>query len=91
MKHHPITNPTFRNVGAGQGYIGVDVRMVAVDCPVNGPGTPAVEMALMPTPAELAALNEGKPLILQQLGPMVTPFLAYVEGVDYSAEEAEGG
>lgn len=82
MKHHPIENATVRGVGAGQGYIGVDVREVVIDCSVNGPGTPAVEMALMPTPAELAALNEGKPLIVRQLGMQVVPFAVYIEGVE---------
>lgn len=90
MKHTEIDNATFRNVGGDQGYVGISVRLGSVDCPVNGPATPIVEMALLPTPAELAALNEGKPVIVQQIGTRVVPFMVYVEGADYSSE-AEGG
>ena len=89
MKHTEIDNATFRNVGGEQGYVGISVRLGIIDCPVNGPATPIVEMALLPTPEELTALNEGRPLIVRQIGTQVVPFAVYVDGLKYPGEAEE--
>lgn len=46
-----------RIVGKSQGYLGLAIRDEAICCTVNGPQTPSMTTAWMPTPEELAALN----------------------------------
>src|SRR3546814_6206101 len=48
-----------RIVGRSQGYNGLPIRDELIHCTVNGPETPAMITAWIPTPAELAALNAG--------------------------------
>jgi len=54
-----ITNAT-RDLGKSQGYIGLPVRDVLVNCTVNGI-IPAMETAWHPTPAEIARIVAGRP------------------------------
>lgn len=60
-----------RVVGKSQGYLGLPIRDEVIDCPINGPGTPAMVTAWFPTPDELAALIAGAPIHVRILG--VTP------------------
>lgn len=66
-----------RIIGKSQGYLGLPLRDVVIDCSVNGPKTPAMETAWFPTPAELAALNAGAPVILRVLGIGHPPVMLY--------------
>lgn len=61
-----ITNAT-RDLGKGQGYIGLPVRDVLVRCTVNGL-VPAMETAWHPTPDEIAGNVAGAPVVLRLLG-----------------------
>ena len=58
---------TTRTLGKAQGYLGLPLRDIVVDDPVNGP-SPAMETAWEPTPDELSMLNAGAPVILCILG-----------------------
>jgi hypothetical protein len=62
-----------RVLGKSQGYLGLPLRDVVIPCSVNGPGTPAMETAWFPDPAELAAINAGAPVILRVLGTAHPP------------------
>jgi hypothetical protein len=62
-----------RVVGKSQGYLGLPLRDVLINCSVNGPDTPAMETAWFPTPAELAALNAGAPVLVRILGSAPPP------------------
>lgn len=62
-----------RVIGKSQGYISLPLRDVLTNCTVNGPDTPAMETAWFPTPAELAAINAGAPIILRILGTAHPP------------------
>lgn len=61
-----ITNAN-RDLGKGQGYIGLPVRDVTVHCTVNGL-VPAMETAWHPTPDEIARIVAGAPVVLRVLG-----------------------
>jgi len=74
-----IANAT-RVIGKSQGYIGLPIRDVLVNCTVNGENTPAMETAWFPTPAELAAINAGAPIILRILGTGHPPVFMYTGG-----------
>ncbi len=67
-----ITGAT-RVVGACQGYLGLPIRDELINCPVNGPNTPAMVTAWFPTPAELEALNAGAPMHITILGVSPPP------------------
>ncbi|HLP70429.1 MAG TPA: hypothetical protein VK181_23225 [Rhizobium sp.] len=67
-----------RIIGKSQGYLGLPIRDIATDCPVNGPGTPAMETAWLPTPDEIEAINAGAPIILRILGTGHPPVSLYV-------------
>jgi len=76
-----ILNAT-RNLGEGQGYIGLPVRYVLVRCAVNGL-VPAMETAWHPTPDEIARIVAGAPVVLRVLGdehPPVSVDVAEVPG-----------
>lgn len=62
-----------RIVGRSQGYLGLPIRDEIVDCPVNGPQTPAMVTAWKPTPAELEALNAGASIHVRILGKVPPP------------------
>ena len=66
-----------RVIGKSQGYLGLPLRDVQLNCPVNGEGTPAMETAWFPTPDELVAINAGSPIILRVLGTQHPPVFIY--------------
>jgi hypothetical protein len=57
-----------RVLGQRQGYLGLPLRDVAVNCAVCGPDTPAMETAWLPTPDEIARVVAGAPVILRVIG-----------------------
>jgi hypothetical protein len=67
-----------RVLGKSQGYYGLPIRDVEIACSVNGPATPAMETAWLPTAAELEALNAGAPIILRLLGTSHPPVMVEV-------------
>ena len=67
-----------RVIGKSQGYNGLAVRDVAVNCSVNGADTPAMQTAWHPAPDELAALNAGAAVVVQLLGSNHPPILVGV-------------
>ncbi|WP_309086424.1 hypothetical protein [Chelativorans sp.] len=67
-----------RVLGKSQGYLGLPLRDVRVNCPVNGPGTPAMETAWLPTPDEIARVAAGAPVILRILGTAHPPVMLEV-------------
>jgi hypothetical protein len=70
-----------REIGKSQGYEGLPVRDVVLNCSVNGEGTPAMETAWIPTPAELARLNKGASIVLRILGTGHPPVMIEVGNV----------
>lgn len=67
-----------RLVGKSQGYRGLPIRDERVVCAVNGPDTPAMVTAWLPTPAELEALNRGASVHVRILGTVPPPMLVEV-------------
>ncbi|MBB3937685.1 hypothetical protein [Aureimonas phyllosphaerae] len=67
-----------RCIGRSQGYLGLSIRDVTIDCAVNGPETPAMITAWEPTPAELARLNAGASVHLRILGTGHPPVMLEV-------------
>lgn len=66
-----------RVIGQRQGYMGLPLRDITIDCTVNGPNTPAMETAWLPTPEEIAAIVCGAPVILRILGTQHPPVMIY--------------
>jgi len=64
-----------RVLGKSQGYLGLPLRDITINDFVGGPGTPAMETAWLPTPAEIAAINAGAPIILRVLGTAHPPVM----------------
>jgi hypothetical protein len=62
-----------RVVGKSQGYLGLPIRDEVINCSVNGQNTPAMLTAWLPTPAELAWLNAGGPVLVRILGTTPPP------------------
>ena len=67
-----------RTIGEGQGYEGLPLRDELVNCSVNGPNTPAMTTAWIPTPAELEALNAGASIHVRILGQRHPPIMVEV-------------
>lgn len=67
-----------RIVGRSQGYNGLPIRDEVVHCTVNGPETPAMITAWIPTPAELEALNAGAAVHVRILGHVPPPMAVEV-------------
>ncbi len=67
-----------RIIGKSQGYIGLAVRDARVHDTVNGPGTPVMETAWMPDPAELERIAAGEPVVLRILGTAHPPVMVEV-------------
>lgn len=67
-----------RVIGKSQGYLGLPIRDVAINCSVNGYGTPAMVTAWHPTPDELEALMNGAPVYVQLLGQSHPPIMVGV-------------
>ena len=64
-----------RVLGKSQGYLGLPIRDEVINDTVNGDGTPCMVTAWEPTPAELAALNAGAPVLLRVLGSQHPPVM----------------
>lgn len=64
-----------RVLGQSQGYTGLPLRDVELNCSVNGEGTPAMQTAWFPDPKELEALQKGAPLILTVIGNAHPPVM----------------
>ena len=77
---------TTRVLGKGQGYIGLPVRDELINCTVGGEGSPAMITAWEPTPAELARLNAGAPVLLRVLGVGHPPVMIEVGEAATDAE-----
>jgi hypothetical protein len=67
-----------RVIGKSQGYIGLPLRDVVINDAVNGPATPAMETAWLPSPAEIEAIVAGAPIILRVLGTAHPPVMLEV-------------
>jgi hypothetical protein len=67
-----------RIIGKSQGYLGLPVRDVTLNCSVNGDATPAMVTAWHPTPDELAALMAGAAIHVQILGQSHPPIMVGV-------------
>jgi hypothetical protein len=67
-----------RVIGKSQAYLGLPLRDVVIHDTVNGPQTPAMETAWLPTPDELARLAAGAPVILRILGNVHPPVMVDV-------------
>lgn len=74
-----------RIIGKSQGYHGLPIRDVHINCAVNGPNTPAMITAWFPSPEELAALNSGAPIHLTILGEGHPPVMLDVGDVPVDA------
>lgn len=64
-----------RTLGKSQGYLGLPLRDVVLNCSVGGESTPAMETAWFPTPKELEDMNAGAPVILTVLGRAHPPVM----------------
>lgn len=62
-----------RVLGERQGYTGLDVLDVVVNCTVMGPNTPQMTTAWTPTPEELEALNKGAAVHVHLMGRQHPP------------------
>lgn len=67
-----------RVVGKAQGYHGLAIRDQRINCTINGPGTPEMVTAWLPTPKELEALNAGAAVHVRILGTLPPPMLVDV-------------
>lgn len=67
-----------RTVGRSQGYYRLPIRDELFDCPVNGPATPVMATAWLPTPAELARLNAGGAIQIRIFGRRHPPIMVSV-------------
>ena len=67
-----------RELGKGQGYLGLPLRDTVITCTVGGTGTPAMETAWLPTPDEIARINAGAPVILRVIGTAHPPVMLEV-------------
>lgn len=68
-----------RICGKAQGYLGLPVRDIVINEKVNGPGTPAMEIAWTPMPDELERLNKGANVIVRILGTSPPPMMLKVD------------
>jgi len=78
-----------RVLGKSQGYLGLPLRDVVINCTVNGEGSPAMETAWFPTPAEIDAINSGAPVILRVLGTSHPPVMLSTGNAPDDASEQE--
>jgi hypothetical protein len=67
-----------RVVGQAQGYLGLPLRDEMIHERVNGPGTPCMVTAWLPTPEELALLNAGASVHVRILGSIPPPMMVGV-------------
>ena len=64
-----------RVLGKSQGYLGLPLRDVLINSTVDGPQTPAMETAWLPTPDEIERINAGAPVILRIIGAAHPPVM----------------
>ncbi len=64
-----------RIIGKSQGYMGLPIRDELINCAVNGPATPAMVTAWLPTPEEVAAIVSGAPVHVRILGTIHPPIM----------------
>ena len=67
-----------RVLGKSQGYLGLPLKDVLINSTVDGPETPAMETAWLPTPDEIERINAGAPVILRVLGTAHPPVMIEV-------------
>lgn len=67
-----------RVIGKSQGYMGLPIRDEVINCIVNGPNTPSMVTAWLPTPKELEALNKGAPVHVRLIGIGHPPIMVEV-------------
>lgn len=67
-----------RVIGASQGYLGLPLRDVTLNCSVNGEDTPAMESAWFPSRDEVDRIAAGEPIILRILGTQHPPVMLLV-------------
>lgn len=67
-----------RLVGKRQGYRGLPIRDEIINCAVGGPATPCMASVWRPSPAELAALNDGGAIEVKIVGTLHPPILVGV-------------
>lgn len=67
-----------RVIGQRQGYLGLPLRDDLIHERVNGPGTPCMTSAWLPTPEELALLNAGAAVHVRIIGEMHPPLMVEV-------------
>jgi hypothetical protein len=67
-----------RVIGKRQGHLGLPLRDERISCAVNGPDTPAMVTAWLPSPDELAALNAGAAVHVCILGTSHPPIMVGV-------------
>lgn len=67
-----------RVLGKAQGYRGLPVRDEPINCTVDGPDTPSMVTAWLPTPKELEALNAGAAVHVRILGTAHPPIMVEV-------------
>ncbi len=75
-----------RTIGESQGYLGLPLRDEPVHRTVNGPATPSMVTAWLPTPDEIAALMAGAAVHVRILGTTHPPIMLGVG----QAGEGEG-
>ena len=67
-----------RVIGKSQGYLGLPVRDEKINDAVNGPGTPCMTTAWLPTPKELDALVNGAMVHVRIFGVNHPPIMVEV-------------
>jgi hypothetical protein len=70
-----------RVIGKSQGYFGLPLRDVVINCSVNGEATPAMETAWLPTPEEIARVVAGPAGHVRILGTQHPPIMVGVGNV----------
>jgi hypothetical protein len=70
--------PGHTGVAGGEGYRKLPFKRGVLNCTANGPDTPCIETAWMPTPEELAILNLGGAVYVRTLGTQIVPMNVYV-------------
>lgn len=82
-----------RVCGKRQGFLGLPLRDVLVNCSVSGPNTPAMITAWQPTPDELKALSLGASVHVLVHGQVPPPMNVSVGPLpdDVPHEEVEIG
>lgn len=67
-----------RLIGKDQGYLGLPIRDVIIECSVNGEGTPVMVTHWMPSADEIEAINHGFPIEVSLIGRAHPPIMVGV-------------